>query len=72
MLIDCQSCPVRGQRCGECMVTAVLAPPSADLPLDRGEQAAVQAFLDAGMVTGRHASTLRARPEPWGAFRAVG
>ena len=25
MIIDCETCPVRGDRCGECMVTAVAA-----------------------------------------------
>lgn len=101
MLIDCQSCPVRGRRCQECMVTTLLASPvplpdpvagpgsgvgdaaaassgrtdpdrpAAELALDATERAAVAAFVQAGLVRPDEAAGLRARREPWGAYRAV-
>ena len=30
MRIDCQSCPAHGRRCGECVMTTLLALPGAD------------------------------------------
>ena len=50
MIIDCQSCPVRDLHCGDCMVTALLEPPTADLPLDAAERAAVTRFAASGLV----------------------
>lgn len=72
MIVDCVSCPVRESRCDDCMVTALMAPASGELPLDAGEQQAVAMFVEAGLVTARAAAALTARREPWGAFRAVG
>lgn len=72
MLVDCQTCPVRVQRCGDCMVTAMFAPAASELPLDHAEQTAIGIFVEAGLVSLREADQLSARREPWGAFRAVG
>ena len=72
VIIDCTACPVRDLHCGDCMVTALLEPPTADLPLDPGERAAVTLFVASGLVTPQEAAGLRARREPWGGVRAVG
>ncbi|HET8600314.1 MAG TPA: hypothetical protein VFL99_08310 [Segeticoccus sp.] len=60
------------------MVTALLAGPAplpepapAELPLDANERAAVGVFVRAGLVETQEADGLRARREPWGAYRAV-
>lgn len=73
MIIDCQTCPVRDTHCADCMVPALLAPRSADLPLDAVERAAVGRFLAAGLLTPEEAAGLRAHREPWSTHvRAVG
>ena len=72
VIIDCTSCPVRELHCGDCMVTALLEPPTADLPLDASERAAVTLFVASGLVTPQEAAGLRARREPWNGVRAVG
>jgi hypothetical protein len=73
MIIDCQSCPVRDLHCADCMVTAMLVPQGAELPLDAVERAAVTRFAEAGLVTAHEASSASARREPWAAhIRAVG
>ncbi len=72
MIIDCSSCPVRELHCDDCMVPALLALPTADLPLDAAERAAVTAFVSAGLVDRVEAASLRARQEPWVGARAVG
>ena len=72
MLVDCHRCPVRDVHCGDCMVTAMLAPEGAELPLDTTERAAVTTFVQAGLVAPDEVEGLRARREPWGRFEAVG
>jgi hypothetical protein len=73
MIIECQSCPVRDLHCADCMVTAMLVPQGAQLPLDAAERAAVTRFADAGLVTAHEATSVSARREPWAAhIRAVG
>ncbi len=47
MLIDCGTCQVRGAACGDCVVTALLGPPT-ELELDDVEQAAVSALAEGG------------------------
>ncbi len=71
VIIECATCPVREQRCGDCMVTALLSP-GAGLPLDDQEQQAVGLFVEAGLIGLERATGLRARTEPWAAHRAVG
>jgi hypothetical protein len=79
MIVDCMSCPVRGQRCDDCAVTVLLArgsadlalptrhspaePSAAELPLDVAESRAVSMFVGAGLVSTRTVPGLRARRE---------
>lgn len=49
MLIDCDTCQVRGAACRDCMVTVLLGPP-AGLELDEVEQAAVNALAAGGLI----------------------
>ena len=75
MTVDCMTCPVRGRRCDECVVTFLLAPGSAELRMDAAESAAVSIFVAAGLVRATSAPGLHARREPvehWEGVRAVG
>ena len=75
MIVDCMTCPVRGQRCDDCVVTMLVAAPGpAQLPLDPAESRAVSMFVGAGLVSVHSAVGLYARREPvehWGAVSAV-
>ena len=65
LTIECGSCPVRGTRCADCMVTALESsglPTPLGLPLDGDERQAVGALVRSGLVSERAAVTLRARP----------
>jgi hypothetical protein len=72
MVVDCDTCPVRGLRCDDCMVTALLATPVADLPLDAAERLAVTRLVSAGLVSAETASRARARSEREGRSTAAG
>jgi hypothetical protein len=82
MVMDCDTCPVRGVRCDDCVVTALGHLPvvllgDGELALDAGEQWAVDRFVAAGLVSAETAGTLVARREPWAGetarrHRAVG
>ena len=72
MIVDCVTCPVRGQRCDDCVVMVLFAPGSSELPLDAAENKAVAMFVGASLVSAETAVGLRARREPWGAISAVG
>ena len=49
MIIDCDSCMVRGLACGDCVVSVLLgAPPNVEL--DASEQRAIDALGRAGIV----------------------
>jgi len=54
MLIDCDTCVVRGLACGDCVVSVLLgAPPAgveAGAELDDTERRALSVLADAGMV----------------------
>lgn len=54
MLIDCDTCQVRGAACGDCVVTVLLGLPTGLGPdlveLDDVEQAAVEALADGGLI----------------------
>lgn len=54
MLIDCDTCQVRGAACPDCVVTVLLGPPaelSSELfELDEVEQAAVRALAEGGLI----------------------
>lgn len=48
MLIDCDSCTVRGAACSGCVVTALLEPPAHHGQLTAEERQAVEVFARAG------------------------
>jgi len=50
VIIDCDSCEVRGLACGDCVVTALLGAPSAGVDIDDGERAAIDALAASGLV----------------------
>jgi hypothetical protein len=50
MLVDCESCVVRGAACGGCVVSVVLGAPPAGVELDDDERRALSVLADAGMV----------------------
>ena len=50
MLIDCDSCAVRGLACGDCVVTVLLGASPAGVELDAAEQAAISVLADQGLV----------------------
>jgi hypothetical protein len=47
--IDCDRCEVRGDACGECVISVLLGAPPA-VEWDDDEQRAVDALIEAGMV----------------------
>jgi len=50
VLIDCDSCAVRGLACGDCVVTVLLGVSPAGVELDAAEQAAISVLADQGLV----------------------
>ena len=50
MLIDCDSCEVRGPACGDCIVTVLLGAAPDGVELDPAEQAAIQVLAQTGLV----------------------
>ena len=50
MIIDCDSCEVRGLACGDCVVTALLGSPPGGVEIDEGERAALDALAGSGLV----------------------
>lgn len=48
MIIDCDSCEVRGLACDDCVVTVLLGP--TRLEVDESEQAALEALAGSGLV----------------------
>ena len=88
MIVDCMTCPVRGQECHDCAVTVLLGPPALaalasgggpepldGLPLDAAEKMVVSLFVGAGLVKAAVAEELRAQRESvqsWGCVRDVG
>lgn len=49
MLIDCDTCVVRGKGCQDCVITVLLAMPGP-VELDAEEQTAIGRLADAGLV----------------------
>jgi hypothetical protein len=50
MLIDCDTCVVKGLACGDCVVSVLLGAPPSGVELDETERQALSALADAGMV----------------------
>lgn len=47
MIIDCGSCVVAGDACGECVVSVLLGPPQ---PMCEDQAAAIEVLAEAGLV----------------------
>jgi hypothetical protein len=50
VIIDCDSCEVRGLACGDCVVTALLGSPPSGVEIDESERAALDALAGSGLV----------------------
>jgi hypothetical protein len=50
MLIDCDTCIVRGDACRDCFVTVLLDGPPAPVEIDDDEHAAIGSLARAGLV----------------------
>jgi hypothetical protein len=50
VLIDCDSCAVRGLACGDCVVTVLLSRPPSGVRLDDEERVAIGVLADSGLV----------------------
>jgi hypothetical protein len=50
MLIDCDSCVVKGAACGGCVVSVMLGAPPAGVEVDEAERRALEVLADAGVV----------------------
>ena len=50
LLIDCDSCSVRGIGCGDCVVTVLLGGPPDEVTLNDEERRAVEVLAAAGLV----------------------
>ena len=50
MLIDCDTCEVRGDACGECVVSVLLGAPPGGVEIDPDEQRALEVLADSGLV----------------------
>ena len=48
MLIDCDTCAVRGAACSGCLVSALVEQPRQETGLTAAEQRAIEAFTRAG------------------------
>jgi hypothetical protein len=50
MLIDCDTCVVRGLACGDCVVTVMLGAPPGAIEVDGEEASALEALARSGLV----------------------
>lgn len=50
MVVDCDTCVVKGAACGECVVSVMLGAPPSRVELDEAEQRALAVLADAGIV----------------------
>jgi hypothetical protein len=50
MLVDCDSCEVRGRACSECVVSVLLGAPPTGVELDDTERRALDVLAEAGMI----------------------
>ena len=62
VLIDCDSCLVRGLACHECVVSVILGPPP-ELGFDEEEKRALDVLADSGLVPKLRMVTPEAGPE---------
>lgn len=50
MLIDCDTCAVRGPGCPDCVVSVLLGPPADVLLIDDDERVALEVLARSGLV----------------------
>jgi hypothetical protein len=50
VIIDCDSCEVRGRACGDCVVTVLLGAPPSGVEIDDGEREALAVLAESGLV----------------------
>lgn len=50
MIIDCDTCVVRGLACGDCVVTVMLGMPAGLLEVDGEERTALATLARSGLV----------------------
>jgi len=50
MIVDCDRCAVRGDACGDCVITVLLGAPPGGVRLDATERRALDALAGAGLV----------------------
>jgi hypothetical protein len=51
MIIDCDTCLARGERCHDCVISVLLGPPvERPVELDAAERTAIGRLADAGLV----------------------
>lgn len=50
MIIDCDTCSVRGPGCHGCVMTVLLGEPTSELTLDADEERALAVLADSGLV----------------------
>jgi hypothetical protein len=48
--VDCDSCVARGPACSDCVISVLIGTPGETVDLDAGEQAALSALADSGLV----------------------
>ena len=51
MNVDCETCPVQGLRCEDCVITALFVPGSFELPMDAADTNAVAPFVRAAPMS---------------------
>jgi hypothetical protein len=62
MIVDCDLCVVRGDACGDCVITVLLGEPPGGVRLDATEQRALDALAEAGMVPQLRLVPVRGEP----------
>ncbi|WP_310963148.1 hypothetical protein [Nocardioides terrisoli] len=62
VLVDCDSCLVRGLACHDCVVTVLLGPPP-ELSFDEDERQALAVLADSGLVPPLRLVTAMRGPE---------
>ncbi len=48
--VDCDSCVARGPSCSDCVISVLIGTPGGSVDLDPGEQAALSALAQSGLV----------------------
>jgi len=52
MIVDCDRCEVRGDACGDCVITVLLGSPPGGVELDGTQRRALENLAAAGLVPG--------------------